>query len=76
MTERILMLLSLLLLFGCSNGRIAEEDCQSICGGEARLELVQHECGRLSDDVSGNEDVATCRLAAAAAFEACHSRCE
>ncbi len=72
MTERILILLSLLLLFGCSNGRIAEEDCQSICGGEARLELAQNECGRIHSD----RDAESCRLAAAAAFEACHSRCE
>ena len=71
--ERFLILLPLLLLFGCSDsGQIKGDDCESICGGVERLELAQHECGRI-DNV---RDAESCRLAAAVAWNTCHSRCE
>ena len=69
---RLLLFVPLFLFLGCTDeGQIKADDCKSICGGPARLELAQNECDRIPTE----QDQQTCRLAAAVAFETCHSRC-
>ena len=69
---RALLFVPLVLFLGCSDeGQIKADDCASICGGAARLELAQNECNRIPSE----QDRETCRLAAAVAFDTCHSRC-
>ena len=65
-------LLAAVLIVSCKGGKIAEDDCQSICGSDARLTLAVHECARIGNA----ETIETCILAATVAFNTCHSRCE
>ena len=70
--KRILALLPILILCGCNDGRIPEEDCQTVCGSDSGLEMILEDCSRFGNA----EDVTTCILSAIEVFNLCHARCE
>ncbi len=69
---RFLLFVPFLICLGCTDdGQIKAEDCMSICGGPARLELALNECERIPNERNRE----SCKLAAATARETCLSRC-
>jgi hypothetical protein len=56
---------------GCATGgKIPADQCERACGGPERLALAELQCERLEEEVD------TCKLGAAVAWQICRASCE